>query len=226
MLRNTKKFNVLILENEETIHRDILRLLQKMGFVHIYTAVDHAQALELASKYRFDILLSMVKIGDDYHGVDIAKMLQDLYAISVIFLCKGNDKEVVSQLVNVDFIGYLIKPFREEELQTLITIAIIKSKLKYTSSHVKTVGSYTFNLASFILYKEEDTIRLSKKEKHFFSLYFHNLGVLIPYNVIDEKLWPITTVKENTRRIFLYRIKKKFPGLYFEVIKKIGIIPQ
>ena len=219
-----KKLNVLILEDEITIYQRITKILQKMGFVNIFIAASHTEALDLASRHRFHIMLSAVKIGDGYDGVDTVKVLQELYNLTVIFICSYSDEEILSRVVEVDFIGYLIKPCREDELQTLISIAIKKSQFQQSLSYLKVLGQYRFDVDKNILYKQNNPITLTKKEQLFFSLFFHNLGVLIPYSVIDEIVWKNNSVNDNTRRTFLYRIKKRFPDLHFQTINNTGII--
>lgn len=221
-----KDRKVLILEDDDVIYRQLTRLLHKMGFVHIFAAKSHTQAVALASDHHFDIMLSVVKIEDGYDGIDAAKVLQQMYDTAVIFLCTHSDDEIISRLVEVKIIGYLIKPFREEALQTLITLAIIKAKAKEPSAAFKIVGAYTFNVETSLLSKDTKAIRLSKKEQLFFSLYFRSLEFIVPYSVIDETIWPQQKVKVNTRRTFLYRIRKRFPDLPFKIVKDIGIIPN
>ncbi len=219
-----KKLNVLILEDEIIIYQRLTKILQKMGFVNIFVAVNHTEALDLASRHRFHIMLSAVKIGDEYDGVDTVKVLQELYDPTVIFICSYGNEEILSRVAEVNFIGYLIKPCREEEVQTLIAIAIKKSKFQQSISYLKVLGQYRFDVYKSILYKQNHPVTLTKKEQLFFSLFFNNLGVLIPYSVIDEIVWKNNSVNDNTRRTFLYRIKKRFPELHFQTINNTGII--
>ena len=219
-----KKLNVLIFEDEIIVYQRLTKILQKMGFVNIFVAVNHTEALDLASNHQFHIMLSAIKIGDRYDGVDTVKVLQKLHDPTVIFICSYGNKEILSRVVEVNFIGYLIKPCREEEVQTLISIAIRKSQVKESISSEKVLGKYRFDSSKNILYEENHPITLTKKEQLFFSLFFHNLGVLIPYSVIDEIVWKNNSVNDNTRRTFLYRIKKRFPDLHFQTINNTGII--
>ncbi len=218
-----KKLNVLIFEDEIIVYQRLTKILQKMGFVNIFVAVNHTEALELASNHQFHIMLSAIKIGERYDGINTVKVLQKLYDTTVIFICSYGNKEILSRVVEVNFIGYLIKPCREEEVQTLISIAVRKSQLKESISSEKVLGKYRFDSSKNILYEEDRPITLTKKEQLFFSLFFNNLGVLIPYSVIDEIVWKNNNVNDNTRRTFLYRIKKRFPTLQLQTVNNIGI---
>ena len=219
-----KKLNILILEDKRAIYQDIVSTLQKMGLVNIFIAENQFEALDMASKCRFHIMISAVKIGNGYDGVDTVKILQKIYNLTVIFICSYGDEEILSRVAEVDFTGYLIKPCREDELQTLISIAIKKSQIQQSLSYLKVLGQYRFDIDKNILYKQNQPVTLTKKEQLFFSLFFHNLGVVIPYSVIDGTLWTDNSVNDNTRRTFLYRIKKRFPDLHFQTINNTGII--
>jgi len=220
-----KRINVLILENETDTSRSLAAILRKMGFINIFTASSHTEALALAEKYRFHIMLSTVKIGDTYDGVHTVKVLQELYTFAVIFICSYNDEKTLLKVSEVDFIGYLLKPCREDEVETLIAIAIKKYNF-LEDAPVKTSGIYTFDSHKNILYRNGKAVVLTKKEQLFFSLFFHNLDIVIPYSVIDEIVWETNNVHSNTRRTFLYRIKKRFPGLVFQIIRNVGILPN
>jgi len=75
------------------------------------------------------------------------------------------------------------------------------------------------------LFRDDKAVLLAKKERLFFSLFFANLGVVIPYSLLDDAVWEEHIVNDNTRRTFLYRVKKRFPELPFEIVKNIGLIP-
>jgi len=131
-----EKLNVLILEDDRVIYQHLTKVLQKMGLINIFTAKNHREALELAVENRFHIMLSTVKIGNGFDGVDTVKTLQNLYNITVIFICNLNDEEILERVAEVSFIGYLVKPFREKELETLLIIAIKKYKISsFISPH-------------------------------------------------------------------------------------------
>ncbi len=206
------------------IYQDIVDILQEMGLVNIYNAKNQPEALDLASRYRFHIMLSAVKIGNGYDGIDTVKVLQKLYTLSVIFICSSSAEEIVSRVAEVNFTGYLIKPWREVELRALISIAIKQSKQQRSLSYLKVLGQYRFDVDKNILYKQNQPVTLTKKEQLFLSLFFHNLGTIIPYSVIDEVIWKNNSVNDNTRRTFIYRIKKRFPDIDFKTINNTGII--
>jgi DNA-binding response OmpR family regulator len=221
-----KRLNVLILENETVTCQSLVGILQNMGVDNIFVASNHTEAVGLARKYRFHIMLSAVKINDRYDGVDTVKALREFYSFAVIFICSYNDEKTLLKVSEVEFVGYLLKPYRADEIETLIAIAVKKYRFLEEETSLKISGKYSFDSHKNILYHNGSPVVLTKKERLFFSLFFHNLDLLIPYSVIDEVVWNNMNVHNNTRRTFLYRIRKRFPDLDFKIIRNVGILPN
>lgn len=216
------KISILIVEDEFIIYTHLQKLLKKIGFANVHIAKSYSQALELASEHTFHILLSDISIDGEIDGIETAKVLQKLYNVAVVFITAYNDDETLARASKVDFVGYLLKPYREDELRTLISLIIQKYHLS-ESLFMKELGEYRFDMEERSLYKHRENIKLSDKESKFFQLVFNNLGSIISYDLIDEVVWSSQYVSDNTRRTFIYRVKQKFPDLQLETIKDIGI---
>jgi len=216
--------NILIVEDELIIYMDIASTLQKIGFKNIYNARDSKKALEIASKQKIDILFSDIKIEGDVDGVDTAKILQNLYNMPVIFITAHNDQEILLRASKVDFIGYLLKPYREDELETLIHLSISKFNLLDRSNNLISRDNYTYNKKEQKLYDQNNKeVILTKKEQLFISLLFYNINSIVPYSKIDDIVWFDTYVSDNTRRNLIYRLRNKLIDLKFTLEKNIGI---
>lgn len=214
--------NVLILEDEFIIFTHLKKLLKNIGFTNIYIAKTYSQALELASQHTIHILLSDINIDGEVDGIETAKVLQKLYTLAVVFITAYNDDETLKRAAKVDFMGYLLKPYREDELRTLISLIIRKYHF-CQSALLKVSGKYIFDMEEQSLYKDAKHIKLSEKEKKFFQLVFNNLRSIITYEMIDEVVWSHEPVSDNTRRTFIYRVKQKFQDLEMQTIKDMGI---
>lgn len=217
-----RDINILIVEDEFIIYTHLKKLLKKIGFHHIYIAKTHSQALEAASRHTIHIVLSDINIDDETDGIETAKDLQQLYELAVVFITAYNDDETLKRAAKVDFIGYLLKPYREDELRTLISLIV--QKYHFANSSVwKELGNYRFDTEEKILMQDGKKIKLTEKEKKFFQLAVNNPESIITYDIIDQVVWSHEPVSENTRRTFIYRVKHKFPDLNFQTIKDMGI---
>lgn len=214
--------NILIVEDELIIYVHLEKTLKKLGFEHIHVAKNSKRALEIASQNKIDLLFSDIKIEGDMDGIDTAKILQNLYKLPVIFITAYKDQETLLRASEIDFLGYLLKPYRVDELEALLTLAISKYQLIPNNNTIK-VGEYSYQKNQNILYKNEIEVQLSKKERLFTSLMFNSKNSIVPYSVIEEIIWQNDAVEDNARRTFIYRVKNKLPPLHVEKDVGIGI---
>lgn len=216
--------NVLILEDEAIVCIHLMESLKQMGFHNIYKATNYTQAIELASQHVFHIMLSDIRINGDIDGISTAKAVQQLQnSLAIVFITAHYDKETLSRVSEVDFIGYLLKPFRVEELEALITIAINKYDLLDNNYIMSASGEYAFDKRNNLFYYKGIPQILSTKEQLFFALLFNNLNTIVSYAMLDDIMWHGKSVTENTRRNFIYRVKKRFSNLNIQTINNMGI---
>lgn len=218
----TGNINILILEDEHMIITHLKNILENNGFENIYIARTSAQALTLASAQPFHILLADINIDGELDGIETAGILQKMHELTVVFITAYSDEKTLDRAAKVDFIGYLLKPFREKDLKTLLSLILRKIDSTH-SALLKISGKYIFDLQENRLYKDASIIRLSGKEERFFILVFNQLDSVIHYSMLDQAIWNGEYVSDNTRRTFLYRIKQKFPDLPVQTIKDVGI---
>lgn len=215
--------NILILEDDLVISLHITKTLKKLGFRNIFKSSNANDALEIAHKNKIDLLFSDIKINGEIDGVDTAKILQSLYKLPVIFITAYNDKSTLNRVCEVDFVGYLIKPYRVDELETLIFFAISKFELLKDDINIIQIQNYEYNKMTKELIYNNILINLTKKEQLFVSLMFSNVNTIVPYEIIDQSIWQNSYVLDYTRRTFLSRIRKKLINLDIHVEKNSGV---
>lgn len=218
-----QKLNILILEDELVIALHISKTLKKIGFRNIFKATKSEEAFKIANENKIDLLFSDIKIDGDIDGIETVIILQNLYKIPVIFITAYTDKATLNRVCEIDFVGYLIKPYRVDELETLIFFAISKYKLLKDDINIINIQNYEYNKITKELIHNNTQIELTKKEQLFISLLFSNQNTIVPYEIIDQSIWQNSYVSDNTRRTFFYRIKQKLPDINFIMEKNIGI---
>ena len=218
-----QSLNILILEDELVIALHISKTLKKIGFKNIFKATKSEEAFKIANENKIDLLFSDIKIDGDIDGVETAKILQNLYKLPVIFITAHNDQDILARACEVDFIGYLLKPYRVDELETLIFFAISKYKLLNDDTNIIQIQGYTYNKTTKELLINNIQVELTKKEQLFISSIFLSTNTIIPYEIIDQSVWQNSYVLDYTRRTFLSRIRKKLINLDIRVEKNVGI---
>ncbi|MGE4418896.1 MAG: response regulator [Sulfurimonas sp.] len=218
-----ERLNVLIVEDEIIIYINISQTLKRLGLKNIQIARNAQTALDIASKTKIDLLFSDIKIDGEIDGIEVSKTLQILYCTPVIFITAYKDEETLIRASGVDFIGYLLKPYRQDELEALIKIAIVKHELLKSKKSVIGLDDFVYNKTTKELFYQNIKVDLSKKEQLLIGLLFTNIDSFISYDTLNKTVWYESFVSDNTRRTFIYRIKQKLPNLNLKIEKNIGI---
>jgi response regulator NasT len=113
---------ILIAEDETIIRLDLRELLERSGFEVVAEARDGVEAVELARSVQPDIALLDVKMPR-LDGIDAARAILDERPIPIVILTAYGQDELVARAVEAGVFGYLVKPFREQDLLPAIQTA-------------------------------------------------------------------------------------------------------
>jgi AmiR/NasT family two-component response regulator len=113
---------VLIAEDETIIRLDLKGLLERAGFDVCAEAKDGLEAVELARSEQPDVAVLDVKMPN-LDGIEAARRILDERPIPIVMLTAYGQDELVSRAVEAGVFGYLVKPFREQDLLPAIRTA-------------------------------------------------------------------------------------------------------
>ena len=113
---------VLIAEDETIIRLDLRNLLERAGFEVCAEARDGEEAVELARQTQPEVAVLDVKMPR-LDGIEAARRILDERPIPIVMLTAYGQDELVSRAVEVGVFGYLVKPFREQDLLPAIRTA-------------------------------------------------------------------------------------------------------
>jgi two-component system, response regulator PdtaR len=113
---------VLIAEDETIIRLDLRELLERSGFEVCAEARDGEEAVELARSEEPDVAIMDVKMPK-LDGIEAARRILDERPIPIVMLTAYGQQELVSRAVDAGVFGYLVKPFREQDLLPAIETA-------------------------------------------------------------------------------------------------------
>jgi diguanylate cyclase (GGDEF)-like protein/PAS domain S-box-containing protein len=120
---------VLIVEDEKIIALDLQRRLEKFGYKVVHLASNADEAVASAIEYRPDIILMDIMLGGDRDGVDAAIEIKEHTNTPIVFLTAYADEHTVERAKRAEPVGYVLKPFKERELQTTIDIALYRARV-------------------------------------------------------------------------------------------------
>jgi two-component system, response regulator PdtaR len=113
---------ILVAEDETIIRLDLKDLLERAGFEVCAEARDGEEAIALARSERPDLALMDVKMPR-LDGIEAAKRILDERPIPIVMLTAYGQEELVNRAVEAGVFGYLVKPFREQDLVPAIATA-------------------------------------------------------------------------------------------------------
>src|SRR4051812_40550199 len=111
---------VLVAEDETIIRLDLRDLLERAGFEVCAEARDGEGATDLARREQPDVATMDVKMPK-LAGIEAARRILDERPTPIGMLTGYGQQELVARAVEAGVFGYLVKPFREQDLVPAIT---------------------------------------------------------------------------------------------------------
>lgn len=120
----SRKYDILIVEDEPLIAEDIQGYLEESGFTVAGIANDGASALKLLESHRPDALLLDINLGTPPDGIELAEIIREKFQLPFVFLTSHADKSTLERAKKTFPAGYLLKPFDGHDLMTSLEIAL------------------------------------------------------------------------------------------------------
>ncbi|WP_051305612.1 hybrid sensor histidine kinase/response regulator [Desulfogranum mediterraneum] len=125
---NMEKIKILIVEDNPIVAEDLRVKLLNLGYGVTATATSGEQALQSVVEERPDIALMDIRLGSGMSGIDTALKLKEEYQLSVIYLTAHADDDTIARAKLTEPYGYIIKPFDDNELKSVIELALYKQQ--------------------------------------------------------------------------------------------------
>lgn len=232
------KIKILIVEDESIVAKDIQNILKGLGYNVVSIVSTGEKALSEVEKHMPNLVLMDIMLKGDMTGIQSAEIIRERYDIPVVFLTAYADENTIEKAKSAIPYGYIIKPFKEKELETTIEMAINKHINDMEMKKERDL------LHSIVINKDEkDSIfvradyRLNKV--NFADIFFvEALKDYVVINTSDNIYTTHTTMKEMMRilpekdfvrvhRSYIVRLDKifsiKYPDLVIE--GKMKVIP-
>jgi response regulator NasT len=113
---------VLVAEDEALIRMDLVETLTELGFDVVDAVGDGRSAVEAAATARPQLALLDIKMPD-MDGLAAASEIIGLKSTAVVMLTAFSQPELIQRAVAAGAMGYLVKPFKPEELRAALTVA-------------------------------------------------------------------------------------------------------
>jgi len=231
------KINVLVVEDESIVSKDLQHSLRKLGYNVVGVASNGEKAIELAGLKKPNIILMDIMLKGDMNGIEAAEKIKELYSVPIVFLTAYSDESTLSKAKITEPYGYILKPFKEIDLHTTIEMAVYKHgkeqeivkerNLLYSLVENKEAsGGYIFVKANSKLIKlNSSDIFFIEALKDYVVIHTENVRYTIHSTMkdIDKKLTKDEFLRVH--RSYIVRLDKiatiEYPNLTLEKVDKI-----
>ena len=130
MVKHMAKPGILIVEDENIIALDIKRSLLNLGYDVVGTAASGEDAIIKAEQSHPDLVLMDIMLKGEMDGIETAEQMRRRFDIPLLFLTAYANDAVLERAKIIQPFGYILKPFRENELHTNIEIALYRHEME------------------------------------------------------------------------------------------------
>ncbi len=117
-----ERTRVIIADDESVIRADLREMLTNLGYLVVGEVGDGQSAVNLARELKPDVVIMDIKMPD-LDGIEAAKILTQEKVAPVLLLTAYSQRDLVDRAKEAGVVGYLVKPFREQEVVPAIEIA-------------------------------------------------------------------------------------------------------
>ncbi len=120
-----ERTRVIIADDESVIRADLREMLSSLGYLVIGEVGDGQSAVNLARELKPDIVIMDIKMPN-MDGIEAAQLLTAEKIAPVLLLTAYSQRDLVDRAREAGVVGYLVKPFREQEIAPAIDIALAR----------------------------------------------------------------------------------------------------
>ena len=198
---------ILIIDDELQIRRLLEITLSASGYHIIVSATGKEGLVDAATHHPSLILLDLGL--PDIDGQLLLKKLREWYAKPVIVLSVRNSETDIIQALDNGANDYLTKPFRTGELLARIRAAARAAQSQPDAAVIET-GSLSIDMASHIVRKNGEILKLTATEFALLALLAKNSGRVLTHQYILKEVWGYGyTGQTQYLRVFVAQLRKK-----------------
>lgn len=220
------EIKILIVEDEPIVALDIKSTLTKLGYTVTDTVTNYDDALSSIRSDEPDIIFMDIHLDNSKSGIETAKEIKKSKDIPIIYLTAFSDDDTMQKAIETNPVGYLIKPFKREELKSSILLGIYKIKnanQEETNDEYTHIGfNYYYDLKNDNLFYKKQPIKISVNEKKFLRLLISANGQMVPFSTIEEYIWQGDYKSSSAFRTLVYRLRSKLEFKLIENVPSFG----
>jgi len=206
MYKALKEITVLLAEDEKKLS-ELMQDAIGEYFKKFSVVKDGEEALMTYKKERPHIVITDI-LMPKINGLELLKKLREEdEKLPIIILSAHSDTDKLLQAIEFGATRYFIKPLDPDELLDYMLTVVKKLEDKDILYFTE---NFKFSLSKKLLYSNDTSIKLSKREKDFIILLSKERDYIADKNLIKKTLWrEEEEVSDERLRTFIRRFRKK-----------------
>ena len=199
---------VLLAEDDKRLGRLIEYMLMQKR-IQVEWITNGTDIFEYAMYSEYDILI-LDWMLPGVSGIDACRSLREAgYEKAILMLTAKDTIEDRVTGLDAGADDYLVKPFEFDELLARLR-ALGRRSTQKIQQEVIEVGDFTLNRTTKVLKKKNQVIQLSPREFQLFDLLAQNLGVVVPRDIILDRIWGMERdITSNNIDSYMKILRKK-----------------
>lgn len=169
-----EEIRVIVVDDEEMWLQVIATTLNDFGYTVVGTAGDFESAMGIISNGEYDIALLDININGKNRGIELGKILTNVYNKPFVFITGSTDSHTVQDAINAGPSAYLTKPVHPASLVATVQSAINNFTNKATpTANVNADNNQFFFIKQGNKYKklEWQNIIFLRSDKNYTTVY-------------------------------------------------------
>ena len=206
------KTKIIVVEDELLIALHIKKVLEKHDYEVVIDITSVEDAILFIEKTPPDLVLIDINLNKDKEGTELGKYLLQKDSIPYIYITSYSDKSTLEKVNMTRPKGYIVKPFKEEDLLSTISVILnnfYHKKIDTNRNNEPSKDPIPFKVKEIVSYinthleKKFDIEELTKltkwKKDHFTRLFSKYLGVTPYQYVLNRKIEKSKTMLSDTK---------------------------
>jgi len=205
-------YSILVVDDEKLIVKGIKFSLEQDG-MKVDTAYDGEEALELAKKNNYDLILLDVMLPK-IEGTQVCQQIREFSSVPVVMVTAKDDD--IDKIMGLEYGAddYITKPFNILELKARIKAILRRSSIGRQEVPAKasklTVRDISVDTASRRVSVRDKEIYLTAKEYDLLEFFMINVGHVYTRDQLLTQLWGVDNLgDERTVDVHVRRLREK-----------------
>jgi len=217
---STNNLTVLYVEDDQIAKENGIEYL-KNYFSNIYDASNAIDALKLYTTFKPDIIITDIQMPK-LNGLEFIKQIRKKdNTTQVIITTAYSDKDYLFKAIELKLVKYLVKPISQKDFDEALEICI-ENIIDENTNIINISNDTIFDTYNKTLVKDNEIIKLRKRELSLFSLLIKNKNRYVTYNEIENHIWYDSVMTKNALKTLIKNLKAKLPKDIISNLSGIG----